>query len=316
MMKNFMRKYSSLVIFLFVFVVGSLISPVFFKASNLFDIIQSCSEAGLVSAGMFLVILSGGSGIDLSVGSNVALGCMIAALTQVKGFPILGSFVVAMFFCGLIGLANGLFITKGRIQPFVATLVTMIGARAFALISNGGMPVTYGIPKNYLLVARGKIGPIFYPAIIWVFVILLVHFIIIKTEYGRDLVATGGNEDSARYSGININKVRVIAYTISGILAGIAGSLLTAKIGIGEPRSGIGLELTAIAAVVMGGNSMAGGKGSALATLFGVLTLAAISNFLNVMDVNMHLQDVVKGFIILVVVAAPFFIQKLTKLSK
>jgi ribose/xylose/arabinose/galactoside ABC-type transport system permease subunit len=315
-MRKLIRNYSGLLVFVFTVLLGSLISPTFRNWSNIIDIVQGAAEIGLLSIGMTFVISAGGSGVDLSVGSNLALGCMAAALTQAMGFPSVLSLLVAMTATGIVGAANGLFITKGRLQPFVATLVTMIGARAMALIVNGGKPVTQGLPEKFLAIARGKIGPVFYPAIIWLVAIVIAQIVITQSNFGRNLMAVGGSEESARYSGINVNRVRIAAYTISGVLAGIAGALLAARLDEGEPRSGTGMELMAIAAVVIGGTSMAGGRGSALGTMFGVLALGSINNLLNVTSVNMYAQSVVRGGIIFVAVLVPFITERLGKIRK
>ncbi|RKL61611.1 ABC transporter permease [Thermoanaerobacteraceae bacterium SP2] len=307
-LKTIIKKYSGLVIFAFVFLIGAIWTPVFIQSKNILDIVQYSCETGLLAAGMTLVIISGGSGIDLSVGSNVALGCMIAASTQASmRFPTFLSVLAAIMVCGLIGALNGVLITKGKLQPFVATLITMIGARALALLTNGGMPISTGIPESYRIIASGKIGPIYYTAVIWIVMIVMVDIILKNTKFGTDLIATGGNAEAAYYSGIEVNKVRFIAYTICGMLAGLAGAILTSRLMIGEPRSGYGYELLAIASVVMGGTSMEGGRGSALGTMFGVLTLGAIKNLLNVANVNMFMQQVVQGIVVLLAILVPIF---------
>lgn len=306
MMKNLLKQYPGLIVFVFVFLIGSVMSPAFLSVKNVAEIVQSCAENGLLAGGMTLVIMGGGGGVDLSVGSNVALGCMIAALSQSKlGVPMLVSVLAAMAVCGLFGALNGLLVSKGKLQPFVATLVSMIGIRAIALMINNGMPVSSGIPETYAVLSRTKIGPVFLPAFIWIPVILILHVVLTKTKYGRDLVACGGNEEAAAYSGLLVGRTRFMAYVILGVLAGLAGAILTSRLMIGEPRSGSGYEMLAIAAVVMGGTPMSGGRGSLLGTLFGVLALSAITNLLNVANVNMHMQQTVEGIIVLAAVLLP-----------
>lgn len=305
-MKNILKQYPGLIVFVFVFLVGSIMSPAFLSVKNVAEIVQSCAENGLLAAGMTLVILGGGGGVDLSVGSNVALGCMIAALSQAKlGVHMIVSVVLAMLICGIFGAFNGLLVAKGKLQPFVATLVSMIGIRAIALMTNNGMPVSSGIPESYAVLSRTKIGPVFLPAFIWIPVMLILHLVVTRTKYGRDLVACGGNEEAARYSGLMVGRTRFFAYMILGVLAGLSGAILTSRLMIGEPRSGSGYEMLAIAAVVMGGTPMSGGRGSLLGTLFGVLALSAITNLLNVANVNMHMQQTVEGVIVLAAVLLP-----------
>lgn len=305
-MKRWIKDQPGLFVFLFVFIVGTVMSPAFCSVQNMAEIFQSCAENGLLAAGMTLVIIGGGGGVDLSVGSNVALGCMVAALSQARlGVPAGVSLLFSMAVCGLFGALNGLLVTKGHLQPFVATLVSMIGIRAIALMINNGMPVSSGIPEGYSVLSRTKLGPIFLPAYIWVAVVLLVHVLLTRTRYGRDLIACGGNEEAAGLTGIKIGDVRFAAYTILGVLAGIAGAILTSRLMIGEPRSGEGYEMMAIAAVVMGGTPMSGGRGGLIGTLFGVLALSSIKNLLNVANVNMYLQQVVEGMIVLIAVLIP-----------
>ncbi|MEA5001945.1 MAG: ABC transporter permease [Christensenella sp.] len=309
-MKSLVKNYPGMIVFIFVFVLGIFVSPSFFTLNNVADILQQTAQNGLLAAGMTLVIIGGGGGVDLSVGSNVALGCMVAAMTQAyAGFPTIASVLLAVVVCAALGAGNGLLITKGHLQPFVATLVTMMGGRAAALLINSGRPVSSGIPEAFGAISNTKIGPFFLPMFIWIIAIILIHILLTRTKYGRDLIASGGNEEAAKYTGINVSKVRFLAYTITGVLAGICGALLCSKLKIGEPRSGEGYEMLAIAAVVMGGTSMDGGRGSALGTMFGVLALGVIANLLNVANVNMYLQKVVEGLIVFVSVLVPVITQ-------
>lgn len=313
-MKLFIRNYSGLVVFIVVMIIGSITSRAFFSFNNIMDFVQASAETGLLAAGMMLVILAGGSGVDLSVGSNMAFGCMVAAMTQAYGgSPTLASVILAILACGAVGACNGLLITKGGLQPFVATMGTMIAARALGLLINQGRPVSWGIPESFGIIARGKIGAVFFPAVIWIGIMLVIHLVLSRTKYGRDLMAAGGNEEAARYSGINVDRVRLVAYTVCGMFTGLAGAILTSRLMIGEPRSGSGYEMLAIAAVVMGGASMSGGRGTAMGTLLGVLSLGAISNLLNVANVNMYLQDAVRGLIIFLAVLIPSFTQFLAE---
>jgi ribose transport system permease protein len=223
-MKTLVKNYPSLIVCIFLLVLGSIMSRAFFTVNNLMEIIQQCAENGLLAAGMTLVIMGGGGGVDLSVGSNVALGCMVAAMTQAyAGMPTAASIALAVLVCAGMGAANGLLVTKGRLQPFVATLVTMIAARALALLINDGRAVSTGVPNEFSVLSGFKIGPVFLPAILWIAIILAVHLVITRTKYGRDLVAAGGNEEAAKYTGINVSRVRFMAYVILGAFVGLAG---------------------------------------------------------------------------------------------
>jgi len=305
-LKNLVKNYPGLIILIIVMIIGTSMSPAFLTISNISDILQQSCENGLLAAGMTVVILTGG--IDLSVGSNLALGSMVCAMTQAyAGWPLLASIVLSIIVCGTIGFINGLVITKGNVQPFVATLVTMMAARALGLLINEGRPVSTGIPQTFGMIVRTRIGTLMLPAFIWLICIIIVHFFVKRTSHGRALMAVGGNEEAARYTGINVDRTRIIAYTISGLMVGVASAVECSRLLIGEPRTGEGYELLAIAAVVMGGVSMTGGKGSVLGTLFGVLAVGTIKNMLNVANVNMHVQTVALGVIIAISTLIPIF---------
>ena len=305
-MKNLLRNYPGLIIFVLVMILGTVMSPVFLTVNNVSDILQQCCENGLLAAGMTLVLLS--DGIDLSVGSNIALGSMVCAMTQAyAGWPLAASVILAIIVCGLIGLANGMLITKGRLQPFVASLVLMTSARALGLLINGGRPVSTGMPESFSVIARTRIGAFALPAIIWIVVVILVNVLINRTSYGRALMAVGGNAEAARHTGINVNRTKVLAYVFCGLMVGIASAVESSRLLIGEPRTGEGYELLAIAGAVMGGVSMSGGKGSAIGMMFGVLAIGTIKNLLNVAGVNMHVQTVLIGVIIAVSTLIPIF---------
>jgi ribose transport system permease protein len=303
-LKNIVKNYQSVIIFILIMALGTAMSPVFLTKNNIFDILQQCCENGLLAAGMTLVLYTGG--IDLSVGSNLALGSMVCAMTQsYAGWPLMASVLLAIFVCGMVGLFNGLLVTKGNLQPFVATLITMTMARAIGLLINAGQPVSTGVPESFGVIARTRIGTLALPALIWIVIILLVYVLVERTSYGRALMALGGNREAARHTGINVDRTCAIAYMICGLLVGVASAVESSRLLIGEPRTGEGYELLAIAAAVMGGIAMTGGKGSVIGTLFGVLAIGSIKNLLNVANVNMHVQIVLLGVIIAVSTLIP-----------
>lgn len=311
---RFLKNYPGAVVMVLVIIIGACLSPAFLTISNLADVLQLSAENGLLAAGMTLVLISGGGGVDLSVGTNFALGSMAVAMTQAYyGWPIWASVLLGIAVSLVFGAANGILVTKGKLQPFVATLVMMMISRAAALLINDGKPVSTGIPADFKVISGTKIGAFALPAIIWIVAVVIVHFLITRSKYGRNLVAIGGNEEAAMYTGINVNKVRFWAYAICGILVGIACSISVSRLMIGEPRGGAGYEMLAIAAAVMGGVSMNGGKGNGIATLFGVIALGVIQNMMNVAGINMHLQDVVEGVIVFLAVLVPMFSEKLAE---
>lgn len=302
------KNYPGSIVMIIVMIIGTVLSPAFITISNLSDVLQLCAENGLLAAGMLLVLIGGGGGVDLSVGSNFALGSMVIAMTQAyNGWPVWMSLLAGLAVTSVIGACNGLLVTKGKLQPFVATLVMMMTARALALLINDGKPVSSGIPEGFKVLTRTKIGVFALPAVIWLVVILFVHFLVTRTKYGRDLVAAGGNEEAAKNTGIHIDRVRFFSYTICGLLVGVASAVSVSRLMIGEPRGGTGYEMLAIAAAVMGGVSMSGGKGNGIAALFGVIALGVIQNMMNVANINMHLQKVVEGVIVFLAVLVPMF---------
>lgn len=313
-LKRVLKNYPGLIVMILVVIIGTVMTPAFLTVSNLSEVLQLSAENGLLAAGMTLVLISGGGGVDLSVGSNFAFASMVVAMTQAYAgwsapMSILAGAAVG---CG-IGLCNGLLVTKGKLQPFVATLVMMMVARAAGLLINEGKPVSSGIPGSFKFLTRIKFGPLALPAVIWLLAVLLIHVLITRTKYGRNLVAIGGNEEAAKNTGINVDLVRLISYVACGFLVGIAASVSVSRLMIGEPRGGTGYEMLAIAAAVMGGVSMNGGKGNGLATLFGVIALGVVQNMMNVANMNMHLQDVVEGVIIFLAVLLPLVSDRLTE---
>ncbi len=295
------QAFSMFFILLLIWIVLSVLSPYFFTVNNLFEITLQSAVFAIIAAGETFVILSGG--IDLSVGSVFAFSSIVGGLVfQATGntvLTILTSIIAGTF----AGLLNGLFITKLRVPPFVATLGMMGIARGFALILCKGIPI-YGLTKGYMWLGQGKIfGVIPVPTIIVAIVFLLAFFVLKYTKFGRFTYAIGSNVEATRLSGINIHRVTLGIFMVSGMLTAIAGVIESARLGTIQPAGGNGYELLAIGAVVIGGTSLFGGEGDIIATLIGALIVTTLRNGLNILGVYAFWQYVVNGLIIIVAVA-------------
>ncbi len=278
-------------------VVASILSPNFLSFSNLKNVVQFSAETGVLAIGMTLIIIAGGGGIDLSVGSVLALAGVLAAGNQDLG-PW-GALVLAAGAGLLLGTVNGIVVTRGRVEPFMATLAMLAIARALTLWYTNGGPIIGKVSKSYEKFADTELLDIPLPAY-YLLVAVVAGFIVLNhTRFGRHVYAVGGDEETARLAGINVDRVRLILYMVSGLLAGLAGALVTSRIAIGEPRAGAGYELAAIAAVIVGGTSLAGGRGSIQGTLVGTLILAVLANLVSLLDISSYVQPVIRGVVIL-----------------
>jgi ribose transport system permease protein len=297
--KQNLFKYKSIVALIILCAVISIVSPRFLGIANLRNLFTQISVNGVISLGMTFVILTGG--IDLSVGSVVAIsGAVAAATIQSTGSIILG--VLAALFTGIfVGFINGLVVARGKIQAFVATLATQTVFRGVTYVFTGGNPIS-GLSDDFIKITNSRILGIPVPVIITIIVFVICAYILTQTRYGRYVYAVGGNEDSARLSGISVNNIKIWVYIISGITAAIAGIIVTSRIGSAAPTAGNGYELDAIAAIVIGGTNLVGGEGTIVGTIIGVLIIGVLSNGLNLMDVSAFYQTIVKGLVILLAV--------------
>lgn len=275
-------------------------SPVFLTSSNFLNVSQQISINFVVAVGMTLVIISGG--IDLSVGSNIALtGLLMGIMMKNYSIPVLPTIIICILFSGFIGLVNGWLISFLNLPPFIATLGTMSIVRGGAYTVTAGQPI-YTFPKGFTAIA-GRIGGIpLWSILIMLAVILIGWYVLRYTRIGRFTYAVGGNENCARLSGINIRKVKCFVYMFSGLCCGVAALLLSSRLDSGLPTNADGQEMDAIAAVVIGGTSMSGGEGSMIGTLIGIFIIGIIANGLNLLGVQQGPQKMVKGLIIVIAV--------------
>jgi len=292
---------SMLLILIVMWFLLSLLSPYFFTVGNLSEITLQTAVIGIIAAGQTLVILSGG--IDLSVGSVFACSGVAGGLVfQVTGNLWLTS-VATLLTGAALGSLNGLFITRLRVPPFIATLGMLGMARGLALILSRGIPI-FGLSKEYLWIGQGKLFDLFpVPTLILLAVYGLVFFIARYTRFGRFIYAAGSNAEAAKLSGINLGRVILVTYALSGLFCGVGAMIEAARLGTVQPAGGNGYELLAIGAVVIGGTSLFGGEGNVIATLIGALLETTIRNGLNLLGVNAFWQYVVNGAVIITAVA-------------
>ncbi|MGC8787299.1 MAG: ABC transporter permease [Anaerolineae bacterium] len=279
--------------------VVAFLSPYFLTVTNLLNVALQASINAIVAVGMTFVITSGG--IDLSVGSIVGFAGMIVADALVKGFGMPVGVTVGLVVGLLCGFINGLLIAKTKLPPFIVTLGSMGILRGLALIYHQGRPI-YGLLKRDVIQIAGYVGIVPKPVIIAAVVAILAHFIFRHTKIGEYAIAIGGNEEAARLSGIHVDLYKVIIYSLCGMLCGLAGTVLTARLYAAEPIAGTGYELDAIAATVMGGTSLKGGEGTIVGTIIGAMIMSILRNGLNLLNVQSYYQQVIIGAVIILAV--------------
>lgn len=296
------KNYGIFVVFIVLVIILMILSPnAFAKPRNLINVVKQASINGVLACGMMFVIIAGG--IDLSAGSVVALSGVVAAyLAQMQGLPIILPILGALGTGALIGLINGFGAAYAELPPFIITLATMSIVRGAALILSGGSPV-FGLQEQFEGIAGISIANVI-PILVLYFLLIAVFsgFILNKTVFGRHVYAIGGNSITAKVSGINVKSMLLRVYIICGVFSGIAGLLIASRTMQGSPTVGVGYEMDAIAAVVIGGVSMSGGSGKWYGTIIGALLLALISNGLDILGVSSNFQQIIKGIIIAVAV--------------
>lgn len=292
------QKYYIVVIFFAMVVVSSFIDSKFLSFANISNVLKQQAVPGIVALGELIVILT--AGIDLSVGSLVALTGVLAVGLQ-RDMPLVPAVLLALLVGLGGGLISGLLISKRNIPPFIATLGMMAIARGLTYIYTHGGPIqiTY---KPYEFLGRGMIGPVPFIVIMWVIITAIMWVVLRRTTFGRTTLAIGSNPVAVYLSGINVSWHLLVIYALSGLLCAIGGILLSSRLTIGTPLMGESMELDAIAAVVIGGASLSGGRGNVWGTIIGVLILGMISNMLNLVGVSMFYQDAVRGAIIVLAV--------------
>ncbi|MEW6511424.1 MAG: ribose ABC transporter permease [Bacteroidota bacterium] len=284
-------------------VLFAFLSPYFFTPDNLLNVTLQASITAIIAAGMTFVILTGG--IDLSVGSIVAFaGIITAGVLKVDlpaGVALALALAVGLGAGALAGAFAGFCITKFNITPFIVTLATMTIARGGAFVVTDGRPV-WELPEIFAFLGNGRILAVPVPSIIMALTFIASHIVLTRTRFGRHVYAVGGNIEAARLAGIRTHGVLNRVYILSGMLAALSGILLASRMNSGQPMAGMSYELDVIAAVVVGGTSLSGGKGSIVGTFIGAMLIAVLRNGLNLLNVGSYVQQVIVGAVILLAV--------------
>lgn len=314
----FIRKYAIVLIFIAMFITMTFLTDAFLQPRNLVNVVRQISVVGLIAIGVTMVIIT--TGIDLSSGSVLALAAVFAAsLAQQPDWhdakypglvvPVIVPIVVALAVGVVCGAINGALIARFKIPPFIATLGMMTVARGFALIYSN-RPVS-GLTDTYNFIGQGEILKVIpiqpplgipIPVIILAVVAIGAHILLNHTRFGRHVYAIGGNEQAALISGLNVGRIKIGVYTIAGLLSGLAGLVLSSRIGSGQAGLAVGYELDAIASAVIGGTSLSGGIGTIWGTIIGALIIGVLNNGLDLLNVSAYWQTIVKGSIIVIAV--------------
>jgi ribose transport system permease protein len=305
-----LAKYRTALVLVMILVIASFLSDSFLSMGNFINVIRQVSINAVIAAGMTFVILTGG--IDLSVGSVVAVAGAFSAATLTATQSTFLAVNVGMVTGAIFGLVNGYVIVKEKVPPFIVTLATMALGRGIVLVYTNGSPIAVKVAA-FKFIGKGYVFGIPFPVIILLAVYLIAFYVLQNTKFGRNIYCLGGNREATRLSGVNVGRVELMVYVISGLLAGITGVVLAARLGSAQPTAGTGYELDAIAAVILGGTSMTGGQGFIFSTVIGALILGVLSNLLVLMDVNPFATNIVKGIVILLAVVVDNRFKKLSK---
>src|SRR5512137_35254 len=298
MSRRLLRDYGSLLGLLLIGGVLGLLSDRFLTTSNLINVARQVSINAVVAAGMTIVIITGG--IDLSVGSTIALaGCAALLVARLLG-DVVGMTAGILVAAG-VGFLNGTLVAWGRVPPFITTLATMTVVRGAALVLTNGEPIVK-TEGAYLWLGQASLGPIPIPILLMVATLFGAHWFLSRTRWGTYVYAVGGNAEAARLAGISLAGIQILVYVLGGILAGLAGLVLAARLSSAQPNTGVGFELDAIAAVVLGGTSLMGGEGTIWGTVVGAFIIGVLNNGFNLMNVSPFYQLIAKGGVIVLAV--------------
>jgi inositol transport system permease protein len=297
---SLLKKYGIVLILVVLIVVMSILTPHFLSSINLMNIVKQMSIIGIIAIGVTPIIIT--KGIDLSSGSLIALVSVVAASFAHPGeYPLIVPIIMALGVGLLAGLINGTLVAKGLLAPFIATLGMMTAARGVAMLVSDGRPIG-NLSPSFLFIGQGTIMGIPVLVLIFALVGAITWVLLNKTKIGKYIYAIGGNEHAAVTAGINVSKILIIIYAYAGLLAGLAGMMLTSRIASGQPQSGLMFELDAIAAAVIGGTSLFGGIGTIGGTIIGALIIGVMNNGLDLLGVSSYWQQIVKGAIIVAAV--------------
>lgn len=297
---DYLREYAVLVLLAAVFIWLSLATPAFLTVTNLLNILNQNAPLAIVATAGTLVIISGG--FDLSTGSIFGVASVVAAWLAINVDPVLG-LASAPVIGAALGLVNGAIITAFRVHSFLATLATSLVYRGAALLISGGFLISVAHLESFRILGRERVGAVNIAVLVLVAWFVLLWVLLNRSRFGRFVFAVGGNEEAALLSGVQVGRVKVLAFMLSGIAAGIAGAITVSRIASGQPQAGEGVELQAIAAIILGGTSIYGGAGAIWRSMAGVYLLALIANGFNILNANPFLKDLTTGVIIIAAVA-------------
>lgn len=309
--QNVIVRFNLLFIFVALFVVAAIVAPQFLSRQNLANLLQQSSLTGIVAIGMTVVILT--AGIDLSVGSVAALAGMLVAILIGWGFAWPVAVVVAILAGAVLGATMGSLSSYLKLPAFMVTLAGMQSIRGLTYLTTNGTPTTAEIPIGLRFLGAGTVAGVPVVGVIFVVTALIAGFLLRRTTFGEHVYAVGSNAAAARLSGLPVQRIVTAAFVISGALAALSGVLLTARLTIGQPTANQGLELDAIAAVVLGGTSLFGGKGGVLGTFIAVLLLSVLRNLFNLLGLSSFFQMVVTGVILVAALIMNYVLDKRAK---
>lgn len=304
---RWISRFAIIFVLILLFVFFSITAPNFLAFSNFINLLRQVSISGILAIGMTCVMLTGG--IDLSVGAILGISSVLTAIQMVNGInPIIAS-LVSLTVGTLLGLINSLLVSRIKIPPMIATIGTMTSLRGLAYLMTGGIPV-FGFNPQFSKIGQGYLWGVPIPVYIMAVSYIIGIIFLSKTRFSRHIYGVGGNEEVARLSGINVNKVKAVVYGISGFCSALAGLVMLGRINSGQPRSGDGYEMDVITAVVMGGVSLTGGVGNLSFVIVGVMIIGILSNGMTMLAIDDYTQRVVKGLVLLLAVGFDRFIQK------
>lgn len=295
-----LQKLGPFIGLLVITIILAVMSPNFLTLNNILNVLRQVSINALIAFGMTFVILTGG--IDLSVGAILALSGALTAGLMTNGMDPILAILVGLLAGAVMGMVNGLLVAKGKVAPFIATLATMTIFRGLTLVYTEGRPITGFDSDMFTMLGAGYLFIIPVPVIWTLGCFAMLYFILKKTAFGRRVYAIGGNEEAAILSGIKVSRVKIYIYALTGFLSALAGIILTSRLNSAQANAGMGYELDAIAAVVLGGTSLSGGRGWIFGTLIGAMIIGVLNNGLNLLEVSSFYQQVVKGSVILLAV--------------
>ena len=298
--KDVSQKIIIVGVFILLIIFFSIMNPAYISYDNIMTILLSTCVNGLLAIGVSFVIMTGG--IDIAVGTEMTLSCVMSGTAfSVWGWPLWLSILFGFFIGALCGAVNGFAVTKMYLPPFIATMAMQMVAKGLSLVISGIKPVYFTGAPNYQKIAIGEFLGItgFYNAIIiFIIVAVIANIIFSKTLIGRYDLAIGSNEEATRLSGIKVDRWKIGIYSLCGLFAGIAGLIMSSRLNSAQPQLGVGYETEAIAAAVIGGNSMSGGEGSIMGTIIGALIISSLTNGLRIMQVSSEIQSAIVGLVL------------------